>query len=647
MNRSILIVICDFLVLSAMSLSMGISKTTAQGTGVTESVRPVTHLFLIEQLEKAVQMRKDTQGQNTRLNKDLEEAQRILANLRATLEKRDQRMERLETTLAGLTNNMSRQQAELLEARKKADELSNSLALAKGNLSGSQKVLLEREIALASAKKEIAEKDESLRTAKMTLVQQNALLRVSQAELEKKKAELLKSEKSLTDKSKELTRMILEVERNEAMIRESQKRIAEKEAALFRAEVLAAERKTDLQKVQKQYVVVAAELDQTQKKLKIAAEDRAYTDGLLTRANEEIDRMKREAGTRQLLLNEKTEQLAAIKVKMAEELTQKAMLKTTLAERDAQVKQQQSQLQDKERVITIQNERMKTVNTRLQAKDEVIKQTQQTLAKTEKDLARASSMLRSDALSSYAKTTAQVRFMLKNDRLFNTFELDETYYLPRISLGGKTFLPGAFEKLTGLTEQRNGYSTVTEISYTIQKPGASAKTAAKLEGPILVLGEDPRACLIELPGDKSPAMPALTAAALRKRGLQNLTLFKANRFGEGSASLDGRCSMRPNQDQYMVIRNSLRSSSEVPAAVGDLVVAKEGGLAGIIVRVEVHSTEGRADAYCFIFPSQIDLDKAEQLSWKRDAGKYPYGSFVKKLDSIYKRIVEINRSRAE
>ena len=132
MNRSILIVICDFLVLSAMSLSMGISKTTAQGTGVTESVRPVTHLFLIEQLEKAVQMRKDTQGQNTRLNKDLEEAQRILANLRATLEKRDQRMERLETTLAGLTNNMSRQQAELLEARKKADELSNSLALAKG-----------------------------------------------------------------------------------------------------------------------------------------------------------------------------------------------------------------------------------------------------------------------------------------------------------------------------------------------------------------------------------------------------------------------------------------------------------------------------------------------------------------------------------
>ena len=85
MNRSILIVICDFLVLSAMSLSMGISKTTAQGTGVTESVRPVTHLFLIEQLEKAVQMRKDTQGQNTRLNKDLEEAQRILANLRATL----------------------------------------------------------------------------------------------------------------------------------------------------------------------------------------------------------------------------------------------------------------------------------------------------------------------------------------------------------------------------------------------------------------------------------------------------------------------------------------------------------------------------------------------------------------------------------
>ena len=643
MNRSILIVICDFLVLSAMSLSMGISKTTAQGTGVTESVRPVTHVFLIEQLEKAVKMQKAAVGESDKLSKDLSNAERVLAELRATLEKRDQRMERLEMTLANMTNSMSRQQTELLDARKKAEELSSSLALAKGNLSGSQRELLDKEVALAAARKTIDEQDKSLRTAKMTLVQQSALLRISKEELAKKTAELEKSEKTLTDKSKELTRMILQVERNEAMIRENQKRIAEKEAALFRAEVLAAERKTDLQKVQKEYVAVATELDNTHKKLKLASEDNAYTEGLLAKANEELDKMKRDAGTRQILLNEKTEQLAAMKVKMAEEMTQKAMLKTTLAERDAQVKQQQTQLQDKERVITIQEERMKTVNTRLQAKDEVIRQTQKTLSKTEKDLERASSMLRSDALSAYAKSTAEVRFILKNDRLFNTFELDETYYLPRISLGGKVFLPGAFEKLTGLTEQRNGYSTVSALSYTAKKPGAANNTAEKLEGPIYVLNEDPRACLIELPGEKQAAMPALTASALRKRGLQNLTLFKANRYGEESALLDGRCSMRPNQDQYLMIRNSLRSSSEVPAAVGDFVVAREGGLAGIIVRVENHPAEGRADAYCFIFPSSIDLEKASPLTLKRDGGRYPYRSFVQQLEKIHKRILDINR----
>ena len=231
MNRSILIVICDFLVLSAMSLSMGISKTTAQGTGVTESVRPVTHVFLIEQLEKAVKMQKAAVGESDKLSKDLSNAERVLAELRATLEKRDQRMERLEMTLANMTNSMSRQQTELLDARKKAEELSSSLALAKGNLSGSQRELLDKEVALAAARKTIDEQDKSLRTAKMTLVQQSALLRISKEELAKKTAELEKSEKTLTDKSKELTRMILQVERNEAMIRENQKRIAEKEAA--------------------------------------------------------------------------------------------------------------------------------------------------------------------------------------------------------------------------------------------------------------------------------------------------------------------------------------------------------------------------------------------------------------------------------
>ena len=107
--------------------------------------------------------------------------------------------------------------------------------------------------------------------------------------------------------------------------------------------------------------------------------------------------------------------------------------------------------------------------------------------------------------------------------------------------------------------------------------------------------------------------------------------------------LDGRCSMRPDQDQYLVVRNSLRNSSEVPAAVGDLIVAREGGLAGIIVHVETYPVDGRADAYCFIFPAKIDLENAEQLSLKREAGKYPYQTFVKKLEKLHKRILKINR----
>lgn len=641
MNRSILIVICDFLVLSAMSLSMGLSKTTSHGPGVTESVRPVTHTFLLDQLEKALLEKKETAGENSKLNEEIKAATDALKRLREDLEKREKRLENMEKALSGATDSMTRQQLELEAARKRAEELAKAVARTEGTLSGTQQVMKEQA-------KQLDAKEKQLKTVQMTLLQQQALLKVSEEELAKKQAELAKSQQTLTDRSKELTKALLEVEQHEAAIKANEKIIAEKTAQVFQAELLAMERKTKLEETEKQRIAATAELDKTKGLLEISEEERSHAEGRLARLNEENDALRKSAATREVLLQEQTQRVQQLRLKVAEEVQKGAELRVSLAEHKTTIHNQQAQLNDKEKLLVMKTEEAKTAATKLQAKDEVIRQTKQTLTQTEADLKKANELLRNDALSSYAKATAEVRFTLTNDRLFNSFDLNETYYLPRITLGGKVFLPGAFEKLTGLTDQRNGYTTVNELKYTIRKPGTADNTAKTLAGPILMLGEDLRACLIELPGEKADsALPVFTAAALRKRGLQDLTLFKANRYGEESALLDGRCSMRPNQDHYLLIRNSLRSSSEVPAEVGDLVIAKEGRLAGIIVRVITYPTEGRADAICFIFPSAVDLGTAKMLPVNRQAGPRPFAKFVETLNEVRKEVMILNRKKAE
>ena len=144
MNRSILIVICDFLVLSAMSLSMGLAKPSPAGTGTTESFRPVTHEFLLEQLEKAVQNRQDALGENARLNDAMEETTQLLEALKKDMAEKAERIARMESQLSAAQDDTARRDAELFAQRKKASELADSLARAEAMLGNMKKSMDEK-----------------------------------------------------------------------------------------------------------------------------------------------------------------------------------------------------------------------------------------------------------------------------------------------------------------------------------------------------------------------------------------------------------------------------------------------------------------------------------------------------------------------
>lgn len=626
MNRSILIVICDFLVLSAMSLSMGLAKPSPAGTGTTESFRPVTHEFLLEQLEKAVKNRQNALGENARLNDAMEETNQLLEALKKDMAEKAERLTQLESQLSAAEDDSARRDAELFAQRKKAGELADSLARAEAMLGG--------------LKKSMDEKSKELQGTQLTLAERNAALKYAQKALDEKTAELKQSTAELSSKNAELARILRIAEEKEAALAVTKKRAAEKEAALFQAELLALERKTELEKAKAESLVLTEKLADSSRDLKKEQESRTFMEGQLTRANEEIDELKRQAGTREVRLRETETALHAnrrlvddLKTKMAEELLKQAKLRGELSDTSSKLRAQESRTQ-----LAEQTE--KETRARLVAKEEVLR-------KTESDLQKTSAMLRSDALTSYAASVRALRMTLKNDRLFRDFTVDEKFYLPEIRWSGKVFLVGALENVTGLLSRQTGYTRVAELSYSVSPAGKKAVTPpVPITEPLLAMGEDPRVCLLELDARMtagSTPLNVMTAEALRKRGVQNLTLFKAGRYGDDSAQLDGRCSMRPDTDDFLLIRNSLRSSSEVPAAVGDFVISREGQFVGVIVRVSVHSAEGRSEAWCRLLPAQTDFSRAVRIPVVRKNGEEWFESFVSGLTALHKKIVQMNR----
>lgn len=627
MNRSILIVICDFLVLSAMSLSMGLAKPSPAGAGTTESFRPVTHEYLLEQLAKAVQNQQNALGENVRLSEAMEETNQLLAALKKEMDEKAAQLARLESQLAAAEDDSARRDAELFAQRKRASELADSLARA--------------EAMLGEMKKTMDEQSRALQNTQLTLAERNAALQFAQKALEEKTTELKQSAAELSSKNAELARVLRIVEEKEAALAVTRKRIAEKEAALFQAELLAAERKTELERTRSESLVLTERLADSNRDLAKERESRLFMEGQLTRANEEIDELKRQAGTREVRLQQAEAALQAnrrlvddLKAKMAEELLKQAQLRGELSDTSSKLRVQESRTQQAEQVA-------QETKARLAAKEEVLR-------RTESDLARTSAMLRSDALTSYAASARALRMTLKNDRLFRDFTVDEKFYLPEIRWNGKVFLIGAVENVTGLLSRQTGYTRVAELSYTVSPAGrkAAAVPPVPITEPLIAMGEDPRVCLLEMDdrmtADTAP-LDVMTADALRKRGLQNLTLFKSSRYGEGSAQLDGRCSMRPDADDFLLIRNSLRSSSEVPAAVGDFVISREGQFVGVVVRVDVNASEGRSEAWCRILPQQTDFSKAVRIPVVRANGEEWFGSFVSGLTALHKKIVQMNR----
>jgi hypothetical protein len=278
---------------------------------------------------------------------------------------------------------------------------------------------------------------------------------------------------------------------------------------------------------------------------------------------------------------------------------------------------------------------LKAAKSNLSQTISTLKTTKSTLKQTNSRLKTVEEKLTSDALKKYSQSTVKLSFAISEDRMFlSDYTASANWFTPLISLNGKIWLIGYFNSLTGINKI-SGHSKVTALTYAITEPDGKHKTK-KLNGPILVLKEDPRACLIEAPKSKKPAMKAITFSELKTRGIEDLYLFKNSTFGKKSGKLDGRCSLNlePGK-QYLHIRNSTRSTDAIiKAELGDFVISKQGEFIGIIVSVETGDFGKKSVAKCFIIPDKFNLAQALKVPLQRGSGEKYYDLFAEKVAKI-------------
>ncbi|MBR4717582.1 MAG: hypothetical protein IKP09_05930 [Lentisphaeria bacterium] len=603
MNRSILIVTCDFLVLAAMSLSIGMNEV-GDPAGAAKISSPATRL--VEMIDEELARHEEVKQQKDELAQKLEEFRALALRDEKQLASRDEEIKASQAKLAETLAALSKSKDELASEKSKSEQeqakSAAELAKSAAELAKIKKDLDEREAALKRSAAVIEQKESELKISAQELVERDKVIRDSENLLEASERSLARvtqekaaaaeklqqSEKTLSRTSGQLEATKLELEALREVAKRDRARAEEAIAKFHAAEVELAETKTKLTSAQTQ-------LDGTVR--------------VLTEVNSDLTRTKTE-------LTESRQSLAVSRETIA---------------------QNERLMSEKDRTIA-------QTETILEQKDKVIEDKDRDLTETKKEAGELKKMLNNDVLTSYNASALELSFHLVNDRLFNNIVIDKSFFLPAVTLGGKTWLVSAFRDTTGLN-LHSGYTKVTELQYKVRRPQSKDKWAA-VNGPALCLAEDARVCLFPVAADKAEPIRVITFDALRERGLDNLTLFKSATFSKDSADVTGRCSVSMEQgDNYLYIRNPNRSSSELKAEVGDIVLSKEGFFVGVVVKVSSADLGQTSTAQCFVFTGEPALAKAAQLRLTKEPSQTLYYDFVDKHESLRRITEQLDRKK--
>ena len=608
MNHSILVVICDFLVLSVLSLSLGVAPVNSSFTGRGTRIDDYTANILLDELKaKSVQLSKT---RDTLLT-----AQRKLGYA----ETRSKRVKKLNADLAQVQSRLNYLEVKLKKRKGEIGKLSREKLLTRLEKEGIRRLKVVTEMSEAKAALQFEKAKNKELIDNMTALRQNAMQRDD---------ELTEKKTMLDERTRRLKSISDKLQKTELTLGATKGNLTKLKSTLSST-------KGDLSATKTRLKDIAVKLTGTRGREKATLLDLSYVRGRLSATEKELAESRS-----RLTKNQKYAAVSELELKEAQKKISSLqnMLKDAIGG-----------LSKSQRELNVSKTKAKTAAEKLMEISTKEKVTQLALRSIKESLGDAvQGGLQNDALEKYSLSAVLLKMNVQEKRFLIDYKKSGTFYLPEVMIGGKRYLISSLDLLSGMRRLITKSSKINKLSYMVGKP-KNGKKQLKIKTPLLSLKADNRVCMLEVPAIRKNSVELLTYSSLRKRGLQNLTLFKYTTFGEDSSSLDGRCSLGLKKgDNYLYIRNSvLKSAAQLKAEVGDFIMTKQGMFVGIAVEVENFNSGRQQRVKCFVFSDDFNIKDAVKIPLVKRSGAEYFSDFaeaVAKINSQLKHLDRIKRS---
>ena len=606
MNRSILIVICDFLVSAMLSMMTGMVPAHTGGTGV--GLDENTTRLLLSQLEANRRELEKTRNQLREAASrygSTPEREAELRKLAKAIAENVLKTESVKSSSKRTLANTGKLTAEELQKRLDAEklrriELELEVRENKGDLSLVKQILTESQNRLKERSEELKEKVAELKERSQELRERSKELKDQRQENAALRGNLAKTTESLNKSVKEVA--------------ESQKKVTEVTARAVAAERdLVAEkqklasRNADLAGVRDALREMTTRVGQASRQTQKLQNSLAYTTGQLANTERDLADYKGQIGRL-------SRQLAQVRLEYNEAERRRSEMEVMLKNTASNLTRTGAKLEETERKLS--SVETKQAKTEGQLKIATVK------------LKAAEKRLSTNVIERYAQSAVRLNLELTESRLFLNKKAGGTYYLPLVKFGKQNYVVGFFDTLAGCFNVQMFYSRISHLAYNMGVPeSGSYKTKATS---LLVFKKDSRVAALNVNVPGRIPIPAISLSQLRKRGIQQLYLFKSDSFGKESTELTGRCSLDlTGKDPYLTIRSAARGGNELKPVPGDLVLTKEGDFVGIVVCRTLADAGKVQEAKALVFtePEKTWDDAAKVSLTSRNAKGY-YKAFA-------------------
>ncbi len=575
MNRSILIVICDFIVLSVMSFSTGVAPAGQSHSGGTVIDETTARVVVDELTKKKISLeiaKRELQIQrNSVSGKQLKD---ITGEIAAIQKNIDELKSKEKNTKPQLPPGIK---SELDSAIKALSNSQNNTHLTDKEMAMLGKRLLIIKDELKNKTDSLSAASEELEETKKRLKDIESNFTKSSSELKKTKDTLSNTEEKLHSASSEL--VVVKGQANEAKLEGAYVR-----GRLDEASRQLAETRSKMEKSNRSATQTALELAATQKQIE-------NFKNLYNRAVMEISNSRNELD---LLRKEQLESREKLDEK------QRLLMDTKVALQSAQTSLDETKL------------RLKDAEERL----------------------RSDALQRYSASAVKLNFAIKEKRFMSDYSANESFYLPELT-IDKKSYVAINFniITGLFKDISGYSKV---YSLSYAIGEPLENDSKNFKSVS---GPIISLNYDNRACLLEIPslrkGMKPITFSQLKSRGLQNLFLFKSSSFgkrTCNLEGRASLNLAG-------DDNYLYIRNSTRrTDGELKAESGDFIVTKEGDFVGLIVTVDDFDMGRKQEARCFVFPDEYKISDAIMIPLSKQANQPFYQEFMQVVTQVTAKI---------